>query len=866
MRPTIVWGLALLPASACLAANAPLVIDDFDSVAKWKGFELSTIQAHSGKTSARWAHMDKAPGVTCADIPHNWTGYAHFTFWVYSEKPVPGRFMCIINSENLATEGADYWAVDVSLNRPGWQRYGIATKPGGGARSPKGWDQIDSITFTAAGWGNTPNPEAVVYIDDLKLTNELAGPGPLTTDQEFFGMLRDDIPGLAATRAAAAAGDFARAKTELLAYMRLREKPVWRFDWRQWDKSRKENYQRAAADRILTHVYAAFGRSKDLGPDIDWTTNGFDPKEPDYTPEWTYDLNRFGWWQVLGQAYWATGDEKYAQEFVAQMLDWVHDQPAPVLGSPNTGPCWRTIEQGIRAAGSWMDAYHYFLGSPSLTPEAHAIFLKSFVEHAQQLRRMTVEYPEHGGNWVTMECNGLAHIGVMFPEFRDAEDWRNVAYGRLRAELERQVYPDGAQKELTTGYHQVARGNFKGALDPLLRNGLPLPEGYRKKLEPMYRYNLYAMMPNGCLPPLNDAGLTNVVPSLKEAYDLFGDEYLWGATLGKEGKPVGFSSHAFLWAGQYVMRSGWKPNDLYLMFEAGPFGTGHQHEDKLGIYLYGFGRVLLDEGGTYSYDQSKWRRYVLSTEAHNTIMVDGLPQHRAGLPETYEAKAPLTGNWVTTDQFDWATGTYADGYGPQRDKSVTHERTVIFVKPEYYIVLDRLLGQGQHTYSNLFHLDAVDAALDPATLAVQTTNADQANLALIPVDRDGLTVRIVKGQEDPVQGWAPMASHRAVPTPIYEKRGSCPQTFVTLLVPCGPGGAPAVTTELLDTGAPREECLACRVKRGEATDTVLYSFGGPRRMTAGGVAAEARLAIVRVRPGAEPVVATMDGKLLSMAK
>ncbi len=228
-----------------------------------------------------------------------------------------------------------------------------------------------------------------------------------------------------------------------------------------------------------------------------------------------------------------------------------------------------------------------------------------------------------------------------------------------------------------------------------------------------------------------------------------------------------------------------------------------------------------------------------------------------------EARAPLSGNWATTDQFDWATGTYADGYGPKRDQSVTHERTIIFVKPDYFVVFDRLLGQGEHTVSNLFHLAAADAALDQSTLAVRSTDADAANLALIPVDRDGLTVRIVKGQEDPVQGWAPMYEHRAVPTPIYEKRGPCPQTFVTLLVPYGPGAAPTVTAELLDTGGPRDQALAFRVKRGDATDTILYSFTGPRRMTAAGITAAARLALVRSRPGAQPSVATMDGKLLS---
>lgn len=861
--PRLVLLCAAFAWATSALAQESVVIEDFDTVDKWSGLERSEVQAKSGPSSARWAQMDRTTSVWCADIPHDWTGYAHFTLWVYSEKLVPGRFMCIVRSENPETEGDDYWAIAIPLDKAGWRRYGIAIGAAEGARSPRGWDQIDSITFTASGWGNTPNPEAVVYLDRLELTNEFKGPGPLLSDAEFFAMLRPDIPALQPTRQAAAVGDYQKAKAELLAYMRAREKPVWRFDWRDREKSRRPNYDTKAADQVMAHVFTSFGRSLELGRDINWRANGFDPREPDYTPEWTYNLNRFPWWSTLGQAYWATGDEKYAQEWIAQMLDWTADELAPILGSPNQGPTWRTIEQGIRTAGSWMDAYHYFLGSPSLTPEAHCTFLKSFVEHARQLRRMTVDYPEHGGNWVTMECNGLAHIGVMFPEFADAEDWRNVAYGRLGLELDRQVYPDGTQMELTTGYHQVARGNFKAALNPLLRNGLPLPEEYLAKLERMYRYNLEAMMPSGHLPALNDADLTDVRASLKEAYELYGnEEYLWGATLGEQGKPVDFTSCAFPWAGQYVMRSGWVKDDLYLLFDTGPYGTGHQHEDQLSFVLYGRGRMLIDEGGNYTYDRSKWRRYVLSTESHNTVLVDNRPQHRAGLPETYQAAAPLTGNWVSTDRFDWVTGTYVHGYGPERDKSVRHERTIVFVKPDYFVVLDRLLGSGEHTFSSLFHLSADDAIVDENTLTVLTTQADAANIAVVPVDREGLTVRIVKGQEDPVQGWAPMSRRQPSPTPVFEKRGPCPQTFVMLLVPYRADEQPDVVAELLDVGVPKHEAVGLRVQRGGRTDILLYSFEGPQAMSAGEVRAIARLAIVRTTPQGEVSTGTMDGDLL----
>ena len=855
-------GAMLAIASVACGQAQGLVFEEFDSVENWNGFELSESNVKSGGTCALWQEMVERPRVTCSEIPHDWSDYSAFTFWVYNERELPTGFMCIVSSENAESAGPDYWGIPVRLNFTGWKQFGVLLRPGSGVRSPRGWDQIDSITFTASGWENKPHPDAVVHIDRLELRTDIGGDeGPLLSDGEFYGLLRDDVAGLEATRLAAAAGDYGTAAVELLEYMRTREEPRWTFDWRDRESSLVEGHNTASADAVMEHSFNFQGRAAELPDDIDWNFNAYAPSEPAYTPEWTYQLNRFGFWVTLGRAYWATGDEKYAEEFVAQMTDWIVNEPAPVLGSPNTAPTWRTIEQGIRAAGSWMNAYYYFLGSPSMTPEAHELFLKSFVEHGRTLTRMTVEHPEHGGNWVTMECNGLAHIGVMFPEFEEAERWREVAYGRLLEELDRQVYPDGAQKELTTGYHQVARGSFVRALQPAELNGVEVPEEYLERLKRMYWYNLRAMMPNRTLPPLNDAWTTNVLSSFQEAYRIWGDEeFAWAA--GEGGGAVEFGSWFFPYAGQAAMRSGWDSDARYMMFEVGPFGTGHQHEDKLGLYLHGYGRPLLTEAGTYSYDRSKWRRYVLSTPSHNTMMVDGLGQHRRGLRETYEADTPLEGCWASSELLDWATGTYADGYGPQVDGTgaalgrehdiddVRHERTVVYVKPmpegaqDYFVVIDRMLGEGagSHEYSNLFHFDADEARVGDDGLTVTSVANAPGRVTLVPLETDGLSLRVVKGQEDPVQGWVPKAGHRAIPTAIYEKTGAAPTLFVTVVVPHAQSACPAIAARILQQG---EAHIAIEVETEGGTDTILYAYEAALAMATGNVEADARLAMVR---------------------
>ena len=98
---------------------------------------------------------------------------------------------------------------------------------------------------------------------------------------------------------------------------------------------------------------------------------------------------------------------------------------------------------------------------------------------------------------------------------------------------------------------------------------------------------------------------------------------------------------------------------MYSHFEVGPYSPGHQHEDKLSLILYAYGRRLITEGGTYSYDTSDWRKYVLSARAHNVSKVDGKYQNRHGYEPEADleySREPMTNRWVSNDDCDFVEG------------------------------------------------------------------------------------------------------------------------------------------------------------------------------------------------------------------
>ena len=299
--------------------------------------------------------------------------------------------------------------------------------------------------------------------------------------------------------------------------------------------------------------------------------------------------------------------------------------------------------------------------------------------------------------------------------------------------------------------------------------------------------------PTASRPGLNDSNNASPAELLKRGAKYFParEDFLWVATHGKEGKRPEVGSIAFPYSGHYVMRSGWEPDARYLLLDAGPFGSGHQHEDKLHLIAYAYGRQLLLDAGNYMYDHSRWRRYVLSTRGHNTIRVDGQDQNRRRLRDTYvlpQPFQPLDNTWITKDRLDYAVGRYQNGYGPKGELRVTHTRAVLFVKPDYWVVVDTLEPEDQesHEYESLFHFGADAAEVAEDQKFVVTRNAKGPNIVLWPLGAQEISV--VKGrEEEPVQGWAQDPDWRAVPTAIIGANGVGKMRMAYVLYPLAEG-------------------------------------------------------------------------------
>jgi len=270
--------------------------------------------------------------------------------------------------------------------------------------------------------------------------------------------------------------------------------------------------------------------------------------------------------------------------------------------------------------------------------------------------------------------------------------------------------------------------------------------------------------------------------------------------------PVRLTSKPFHEGGYFVMRAGEDERALYLVFDCGPFGykavPNHGHADALSFELYAYGRTLITDCGAYSYYLGEqWRNYFRGSRAHNTFVVDGQDQSvLTGTRHVYRMAQATLHEWASTERFDLADGSH-DGYRRLADP-VTHRRCVLFVKPEYWIMIDRLTGRGHHTLEHYFHLmpwAVPQIERDTGAAHVLDERACPV-LTIAPVGAPSLRADCVSGATDPIQGWVSFYSGVKVAAPVvrYAQTTQMPAVFCTVLYPHRPHSAEAVQVSELE--------------------------------------------------------------------
>ncbi|MDR1223532.1 MAG: heparinase II/III family protein [Tannerella sp.] len=616
------------------------------------------------------------------------------------------------------------------------------------------------------------------------------------TVKSLFEALNPDYPGLEKVKTACREGKLPEACKYLLDYYGKSKRIVPK------EKlppiSQRTN---AAADTILRDTYT-FQEVKGTVPrlpngHLKWTHNG--PKDD---IEWAWALNRHYPVRDLLLAYAETGNPDYVRYIDSFVKSWIIcSWPYPAAKS-NTA-MWRGLEVSFREK-VWDSVFYELWNTGQISQATQILILAALPSHAHYARNFHA-----GGNWLTMEMSGLATVAGAWPEFREAPQWMDYSVGTMVAGMKEQVYPDGVQTELTSSYHQVALSNFNLFAGLCKASGISLPEYYRRTVKDMWNYLAWTIRPDGFGLLNNDADLVyNRGPILEAAGKYRCPEWTYIASNGADGtKPDTGPSCFFLWAGHLISRSGYDSQAHWSFFDIGPWGSGHQHNDKLHLSVSAYGRDLLIDAGRFAYRgevAQKFRAYATGSQGHNLILVDGKGQDRG----TAVATAPVNGkDFLIAENFDYGSGTFdrfADTEG-----SFSHTRSVMYIRNRFWIVADRLKTDRPRRIETLWHWHPA-CKVSILNNGSAASGNEYGNLTIIPVGEQPWETELITGQEDPVQGWYSRVYNTYEPntTSVFSTNLAADDLFVWLLYPSGKSAPAGIEATILSK---RDDSVSIRI-------------------------------------------------------
>jgi hypothetical protein len=548
------------------------------------------------------------------------------------------------------------------------------------------------------------------------------------------------------------------SSSDLLKHFRERETPAFFLGFeasvfttqRQRDLFPEETERLIECAQLITkdHRWKLLGfGARDFGGPINWHRDPLSGRiwPLDYhadIPLWhndgsdirvLWELNRLGHLIMLGRAYVLTKEEKFASEFFAQVESWRQQNP---VGRGGNWSC--AMEVALRAI-NLLAAFSLFRGSRDMSEERLLMLLTIFDQHGAHIRRNLEFSHLSTSNHYLSDVAGLLWLGIMLPELSAAKEWRGWALAELLREMDKQILPDGADYEASTGYHCFVLELFLYSFILCRANKILIAEKYWRKLHAMLVYLRGMLRPDGLMPLIGDTDGGQVLPIVSRGANdrsyllalgatVFKDsqfklpslkassELLW--LLGEEGLRTyeqlpnsneETSSEAFLDTGTYVLRH----DDLFLLFNANAARFGrpgsHRHNDALSIEVAACGRAFIVDPGTYVYTADMNERHLFrSTAYHSTVQIDDIEQ------STIREDAPFVGggeahvrvsSWVSTPAHDRIVATHS-GY-ERLAEPVKHQRTITFYKPDrWWLVADEITGRGEHELASRFHFDA----------------------------------------------------------------------------------------------------------------------------------------------------------------
>jgi hypothetical protein len=522
-------------------------------------------------------------------------------------------------------------------------------------------------------------------------------------------------------------------------------------------------FKRAEAEEILAgrltiRPFATVTIDPGRDGDIDWS------QDPFRHPSWSVTFRSGKWIGPLIEGHLAGGRQAgaYRDRAAALLRGWLRAVPIQER-APETLVCAARAFPGAR----WIE---------------------------NQIPRHVDHYAAHWqGPWNhgLQQDLELLRIGCAYPPGAWDErprQWRTLAVRHMikafgANPLGPAVDRQGASNEQSTAYTKFAYDWWKMAEQRVADCGDRLPDEMSARIARMPTFLAHATQPDGKLVQLGDSYVTR-------PQDVPGTPLRYVATRGAAGSPP--AQRVAVYSAGYVFgRSGWGTARPFAAesFYSLRFGRGrqvHGHQDHMSLTYYARGRNLIVDGGHTGYEETPYRAYLRSPEAHNVLVLPGV--RFSGTARTNVTRRVAGRNGEFFALTDTAYG------GRRRDRGVYFAQ-----RPDLILVFDRAAGgAGYQSYRQLWHLDpGLEVTTVRDTHVVAAAPGARLEVRRIPLPGRPIppaSTKVIRGRTDPYQGWVSRAMLERTPAPVISMTDTGSSVaMLTLIAPSAPGAAVSAT-------------------------------------------------------------------------
>ena len=490
----------------------------------------------------------------------------------------------------------------------------------------------------------------------------------------------------------------------------------------QTEEKRAEYIRRA--ERFMQNMYqlpGTGGKEIFVGDPPAWSER-IVPDE-----EYLWGLNRLPEQNALTSAYLVTGDIRYAEKAIGNIMNWIETCACPDYGTDDRETLrlrfnntvdispWRILEAGIRMFESWRNSYVRLLFSEVMTPQIHEKMVCSMHEHGCVLSHVSPKiWPNADHNHFFHEMLGLLCVSMDHPEWKDAAAWQKQATHELLRCCQAQITPEGGQLEGCPGYHSGCLSMMFSFVSILRQADAKIPPLLMDCIRRASEYSVWTLKPTGLMASFGDTTITpGGIPAQANTYrSLFADYGVFDrirpllSSAASEQTYEGGIMH-FRTLGQITARTGWTRDDSYFMFGCNtPVPNGHSHQDPMSFVLTLNGRDVVTDPSHCTYMNGEKRKLYKSPEYHSTLTFGGRP------PFTYIS------TWSFGEQKEGKTvATYAadgllagDAFHRNYEPS-EHRRLCALIGKDVFLTADDVYNASSETVRLYFHMDTPDWTL-----------------------------------------------------------------------------------------------------------------------------------------------------------